>query len=255
MSVGALENGVSFVIPVFNKRPFLPQVIAGLKAQRGDFAREFIFIDDGSTDGSGETLRGFRRRRDARILRQANAGPSVATNRGLREARFAGEAGRWRRRAAARGDRAASRRARSPSRSPSWLMANPRPMATPRKRSRGSARRGRRAAAERIERALTPLLRECYLGPSNCLIRRDWRAPSPDATSASSSRIIHCCFASPQGQFVATDIPVVLHPAAPEDRLNDGGPQLLHDTNLTVVHFLAEHECRQSSRPWRCGGR
>ena len=41
--------------------------------------------------------------------------------------------------------------------------------------------------------------------------------------------------------FVALDTPVVLHPAAPQDRLNDGGPQLLHDTNLTVVHFLAEH--------------
>ena len=44
------------------------------------------------------------------------------------------------------------------------------------------------------------------------------------------------------GPFVAVDTPVVLHPEAPEGRLNDGGPQLLHDTNLTVAHFLAEHD-------------
>ena len=45
-------GSVSFVIPVFNKAKFLKYVIESLKQQSGKFEREFIFIDDGSTDNS-----------------------------------------------------------------------------------------------------------------------------------------------------------------------------------------------------------
>jgi glycosyltransferase involved in cell wall biosynthesis len=86
----ALGDGVSFVVPVYNKKPWLPAVLDGLKAQRGDFQREFIFIDDGSTDGSLELLRALTRDwPDTRIITQANAGSAAATNRGIREARLA----------------------------------------------------------------------------------------------------------------------------------------------------------------------
>jgi len=96
---------------------------------------------------------------------------------------------------------------------------------------------------ERIEQALKPLLRECYLGPSNCLIRRDLAL----SVGGSDERIFVQDYSlllrlAARAPFIALDVPVVLHPAAPQDRLNDGGPQLLHDTNLTVVHFLAEHD-------------
>ena len=49
-------TSVSFVIPVFNKSRYLKYVVDSLKTQKGDFKKEFIFIDDGSTDSSYEIL-------------------------------------------------------------------------------------------------------------------------------------------------------------------------------------------------------
>ncbi|HEV8015297.1 MAG TPA: glycosyltransferase [Stellaceae bacterium] len=239
-----MTDGVSFVIPVFNKRRFLRQVIAGLAAQRGDFAREFIFIDDGSTDGSGEEL---EQRADelghARVLRQTNAGPSVTTNRGLREARFAlvklvdgddvllPEATVQLMAALARHPEAALAYGRS-----AYYADAEDALARI-----GHAQSGA-PPQERIERALQPLLRECYLGPSNCLIRR----AAALAVGGSDERVFVQDYSlllrlAATAPFVALDAPAVLHPSTPQDRLNDGGPQLLHDTNLTVTYFLAEH--------------
>src|ERR1700761_4213189 len=84
-----MTDGVSYVVPVYNKRRFLRQVVAGLAAQEGVFPREYIFIDDGSTDGSAEVLEPLIENwATARLIRQANVGPSVTTNRGLREATY-----------------------------------------------------------------------------------------------------------------------------------------------------------------------
>jgi glycosyltransferase involved in cell wall biosynthesis len=244
MNAGAPEDGVSFVIPVFNKRRFLRQVIAGLKAQRGDFAREFIFIDDGSSDGSGEELE--QRARDlanARVLRQVNAGPSVTTNRGLREARFALVK-------LVDGDDALlpeataqlmAALARHPDAALAYGLSAYYADAEDALARIAQAKAGA-APQERIEHALKALLRECYLGPSNCLIRRD----AALAVGGSDERVFVQDYSlllrlAATAPFVALDAPVVLHPTAPQDRLNDGGPQLLHDTNLTVMYFLAEH--------------
>jgi glycosyltransferase involved in cell wall biosynthesis len=75
----------SVVMPVWNKRPFLAQAMAGLLSQTW---REFelIAVDDGSTDGSLDLLRGFDDPR-IRIFTQPNAGPGPARNRGLEAAR------------------------------------------------------------------------------------------------------------------------------------------------------------------------
>jgi cellulose synthase/poly-beta-1,6-N-acetylglucosamine synthase-like glycosyltransferase len=79
--------GVSFVVTVYNKAPFLPLVTDALFAQTGDFEREFIIIDDGSTDGSWELLQRLASaQRNVTLLRQANAGPAVATNVAVRAA-------------------------------------------------------------------------------------------------------------------------------------------------------------------------
>ena len=245
MSAGAPQEGVSFVVPVFNKRRFLRQVIAGLKAQHGDFAREFIFIDDGSTDSSREELE--RRAGDlsnARVLGQANAGPSVATNRGLREARFPLVK-------LVDGDdvllpEATAQLCAALGRHPEAALAYGR-SAYYRDAEDALARIAQGGASERpperVENALPGLLRECYLGPSNCLIRKD----SALAVGGCDERVFVQDYSlllrlSATGPFVALDVPVVLHPSTPDGRLNDGGPQLLHDTNLTVAHFLAEHD-------------
>ena len=84
-----MKTGVSFVVPVYDKAPWLPGVLERLAAQRGDFDREYIFVDDGSTDGSLAILKartaGWP---DTTILEQANHGVAHATNRGLARARM-----------------------------------------------------------------------------------------------------------------------------------------------------------------------
>ena len=78
------EPSVSYVITVYNKAPYLPGVIDSLALQEGDFEREFIFIDDGSTDDSAQIVYKATRGWDnTRILSQDNAGPALATNAGV----------------------------------------------------------------------------------------------------------------------------------------------------------------------------
>jgi glycosyltransferase involved in cell wall biosynthesis len=81
---------VSFVVTVYNKAAFLPQVLDAIAAQKGDFARQCVFVDDGSTDDSLAILRARTEAwPDTVIIAQDNAGPSKASNAGL--ARAAGE--------------------------------------------------------------------------------------------------------------------------------------------------------------------
>lgn len=76
---------VSYVCTVYNKEVALPFVLAGLKAQEGDFEREFIFVDDESKDGSVGVVRRLTRDwANVTIVEQKNAGPSAAMNAGFR---------------------------------------------------------------------------------------------------------------------------------------------------------------------------
>ena len=81
---------VSYVVTVYNKAAYLPGCLDAILAQQGDGRREILFVDDGSTDGSGDLLRGLAASRglsDVRVLSQANAGPGPATNAGAPAAR------------------------------------------------------------------------------------------------------------------------------------------------------------------------
>lgn len=86
---GSAETGVSFVVTVYNKAPWLADVCRQIGAQRGSFEREYIFVDDGSTDNSmeivAEATAGWE---NVTIHRQANAGAAAATNAGMRRARL-----------------------------------------------------------------------------------------------------------------------------------------------------------------------
>jgi glycosyltransferase involved in cell wall biosynthesis len=83
-------TGISFIVTVFDKRPYLARVADALARQTGPFEREFIFVDDGSTDGSAELIaeltQGWHER--VTVLRQPNRGASAATNEGARRASF-----------------------------------------------------------------------------------------------------------------------------------------------------------------------
>ena len=79
--------GVTFICPVYNKAPHLPEVIAAIYAQTGEFARQFVFVDDGSTDESLSILQKLLAdKKDTILIEQKNQGSAVATNRGLLEA-------------------------------------------------------------------------------------------------------------------------------------------------------------------------
>ncbi len=80
----AYRAGVSFVTAIYNKEPYLPAVLDALKHQQGDFEREYIFIDDGSTDDSLEIVRDLTAGwLDVTILEQENYGSAFAINRGI----------------------------------------------------------------------------------------------------------------------------------------------------------------------------
>ncbi len=82
-------SSVSFVIPVFNKSTFLEYIIQSLRSQKGNFEKEFIFIDDGSTDDSYSKLKTLTKGlKSCKILKQDNKGSANATNVGINLAKM-----------------------------------------------------------------------------------------------------------------------------------------------------------------------
>lgn len=79
---------VSFLVTVYDKAIYLPFVLEGLRRQQGTFEREYIFVDDGSTDDSLAILRRLTAGWDnVTIVEQMNRGPADATNRAIGLAR------------------------------------------------------------------------------------------------------------------------------------------------------------------------
>ena len=85
---GAADGvGISVVIPVHDREEIVGRAIESVLGQTRA-PLEIVVVDDGSTDGTAEEVRGFGER--VRLVTQANAGAAEARNRGVREAR-----GRW----------------------------------------------------------------------------------------------------------------------------------------------------------------
>lgn len=80
-------SGVSFVVSVYNKAPYLPAVLNAIFNQEGDFTREIVIVDDGSTDESPAVIdRICAGRADTRVIHQKNQGQVAATNAGVQAA-------------------------------------------------------------------------------------------------------------------------------------------------------------------------
>ena len=71
---------ISCIIPVYNGERYLREAIDSVLAQ-AHRPLEIIVVDDGSTDGTADVAAGYGARLD--YVRQSNAGPAAARNRGL----------------------------------------------------------------------------------------------------------------------------------------------------------------------------
>jgi glycosyltransferase involved in cell wall biosynthesis len=234
---------VSYVVTIYNKAPALPFLVAGLGAQEGDFEREFIFVDDGSTDSSVAALRKLTAGwRDVTIVSQANAGPAVALNAGCRRAR---------------GDYIkpmdaddlllpwATARLIEAIETTGSAVSYGAP-ATPFEMERSpqdvlSAHVGEPGQVERQDDILRRSLARAQTNPSAWLAR----AETVRASGGSDERIFIQDYSielrlAVQGAFARLHEPIFASPAALPGRLSDNQAQILHDMNLALAHFVAE---------------
>jgi glycosyltransferase involved in cell wall biosynthesis len=75
------------VIPTFNRRKLLLECLESLSQQTlsGDLF-EVIVVDDGSTDGTEESVRSLKWKYNVTFIKQENAGPAQARNAGVAKA-------------------------------------------------------------------------------------------------------------------------------------------------------------------------
>ena len=76
---------LSVVVPVFNERETIEQVLQRIQAVEID--KEIVIVDDGSTDGTREFLRDLRADEIRVFLQRENRGKGAAVRRGFAEAR------------------------------------------------------------------------------------------------------------------------------------------------------------------------
>lgn len=82
------QFGVSIVVPTFNRREALLRLLLALERQTvPPSAFEVVVVDDGSTDGTFESVEQLATTYTLRVFRQPNAGPAAARNRGVEQAR------------------------------------------------------------------------------------------------------------------------------------------------------------------------
>lgn len=84
-SPAEVKTMVSVVIPTFNRCAQVVEAVASVMRQKVD-GLDIVVVDDGSTDGTVETLRVFEPA--IRVVRQPHGGVSAARNRGIGLARY-----------------------------------------------------------------------------------------------------------------------------------------------------------------------
>jgi polyisoprenyl-phosphate glycosyltransferase len=80
---------VSVIVPVLDERDALPELHRRVREALSGVEHEIVFVDDGSTDGSGAIIEGLAAREDGIVLVQLsrNFGMEVAMSAGLDHAR------------------------------------------------------------------------------------------------------------------------------------------------------------------------
>jgi glycosyltransferase involved in cell wall biosynthesis len=78
--------GISVIIPLYNKAATVGRAIESVLRQVVEVEVEVVVVNDGSTDGSEAVVLSYGDH--VRYLKQENAGPSAARNRGVEASRF-----------------------------------------------------------------------------------------------------------------------------------------------------------------------
>lgn len=238
---------VSYVVTLYNKTAFLPYLVGGLLAQEGDFDKEFIFVDDGSTDGTADVLEAMLGdRTDTVIIRQANAGPSYALNRGFQAATgdyvkpvdgddILGPAVTRLLLDALRQTGCGLAYANMSQQGLYQLGEDPQSVLA-------SCKSGP-ARAEREDDTLRKCLRNAYFNPTAWLSRRDLVEQSGGCDTGvfiqDYSIVLRMARLT---TFARVDAErVLLLPREAEGRLSDDGAQILHDLNMALVRFLNQN--------------
>jgi len=255
---------VSYVVTIYNKRPLLPFLLAGLGSQEGEFEREFIFVDDGSTDDSAGLLKELTSGwRNVTIVSQANAGPAPALNVGFRHA--SGDFIKpmdgddlllpWgTRRLLEAIETSGCAVAFAPLDKPYDASAPPEEVLAAAGRESGRI--------ERLDDMLRRSLQRAQTNPSAWLAR----AEAVRASGGCDERVFIQDY-SIELRLAARDCFTLLHeriamgPSAAADRLNDNQAQILHDMNAALANFITERPdlprdlrrlafCRAAARAW-----
>jgi glycosyltransferase involved in cell wall biosynthesis len=75
---------ISYVITLFNKQEYIRPVLDSVLNQTGDFEREIILVNDGSTDETLPLIEAYAREHESiKIITIENSGPAIATNTGI----------------------------------------------------------------------------------------------------------------------------------------------------------------------------
>lgn len=79
---------VSIIVPSFNRKDELEELIPSIRQQENSTSFEIIVVDDGSTDGTRELLKKLTKEWDGalRFFEQNRAGPGAARNLGIKHA-------------------------------------------------------------------------------------------------------------------------------------------------------------------------
>jgi glycosyltransferase involved in cell wall biosynthesis len=231
--------GVSYLLTVYNKAPYLEGVVAGLAGQTGDFPREFIFVDDGSSDGSPELVEKLTAGwPNVTLIRQANRGPSAALNAAAAAARYdyfkavdaddilVPDSTQWLLDALRRHDAVFAYGDGG-----SYDLGQPVQMPvladTP--------------VSEALDDPMTLLLRNSFISPSYMMVP----AAQYRAVGGCVEYIIPQDYSlqlklAPRGRFAYVPGPIALMPRVAPGRLSDAPARTLHDINLLLFETLRD---------------